>query len=125
MKRSHCSSVNCSRTVKKSVPRASPRSMLMSPAMLGTLPRADLVVAGVVRELGQPQVLQERRQVHPEAAPVALAQAVPTADRVVGRAAPRLDGALRGGLLLVGGAERHPVALGEEPRVQVLDGREV
>jgi haloalkane dehalogenase len=62
-----------------------------------------------------------RRDVHPEAPAVTLAQAVPAADRVLRRPAPRLDGAGLRLLLLVGGAERHPVAVLAQHRVQVLD----
>ena len=69
----------------------------------------------------RPSSLQQRREVHAEPAAVALAQAVPAADRVVRRASPRLDGSRRGRLLLVGGAERHPVALLGQPGVQVVD----
>ena len=36
-----------------------------------------------MRQLGEPERLEQRRQVHPEPAAVALAQAVPAADRVV------------------------------------------
>ena len=73
--------------------------------------RAHAVVARVVLDLGQAERFEQRRHVHAEAAAVALAQPVPAADRVVGGAAPGLDGAVGGRLLLVGGAERHPVAV--------------
>src|SRR5687768_13709788 len=59
---------------------------------------ADLVVAWIVGELDFAESLQERRHVHPEATAIALAEAVPAADRVVLGAAPRLDGAVLGGL---------------------------
>ena len=72
-------------------------------------------------DLGQAERLQQRRHVHAEAAAQALLEAVPAADRVVGRAAPRLDGALGRRLLLVGAAERHPVAVRLEHRVEVVD----
>ena len=76
-------------------------------------------------DLGQPERLQERRQVHPEPAAVALAQPVPAADGVVGRAAPGLHGPLGSRLLLVRAAERHPVAVRLEHGVQVLDAAQV
>ena len=85
--------------------------------------RAHPVVAGVVcSSSAQPERLEQRRQVHAEAAAVALAQAVPAADRVVRGPAPGLDRAVGGRLLLVGRAERHPVARAAQPGVQVLDG---
>src|SRR4029079_7470805 len=76
----------------------------------GRSPRAHAVVAGVVLDLGQAELLEHRRDVVGEATAEALLQAVPAADRVVVRAAPRLDGPLGCRLLLVGVAERHPVA---------------
>src|SRR5687767_1976860 len=86
---------------------------------------ADLVVAWIVGELDFAESLQERRHVHPEATAIALAEAVPAADRVVLGAAPRLDGAVLGGLLLIGGAEVDPVALLDEPRVKLVDTSEL
>jgi two-component system OmpR family sensor kinase len=94
-------------------------------AARGGLDRAHPVVAGVVGEFGQAERLQQRGQVQAEPAAVALAQAVPAADRVVGRPAPGLDRALGGGLVLVGRAERDPVALLGQPFVQVVDGPEL
>ena len=88
----------------------------------GLLDRPHPVVAGIVGDLGQAERLEQRRQVHPEPAPVTAAQAVPAADRVVGGPPPRLHRAVGGGLLLVGRAERYPVGLGGQPRVQVVDG---
>ena len=85
--------------------------------------RAHPVVLGVVRQLDQPERLEQRRQVHPEPAAVALAQAVPAADRVVLGPAPALDRAVLGRLLLVGCAQVDPVALRLEPGVQVVDRR--
>ena len=72
-------------------------------------------------ELYLAESLQERRHVHPETAAIALTEAVPPADGIVFGAAPRLDGALLGRLLLVGGAELDPVALFDEPRMQVVE----
>jgi len=59
------------------------RSPALAGAGRGGLDRAHPVVARVVRELGEAERLQQRRQVHAEAAAVALAEAVPAADRVV------------------------------------------
>jgi hypothetical protein len=78
-----------------------------------------------VLDLGQAERLQHRRHVVAEATAKALLQPVPPADRVLGRAAPCLDGALCRGLLLVGVAERHPVAVLGEHRVEVLDAAQV
>ena len=82
---------------------------------------AHRVVAGVVRELGQAERLEQRRQVHAEPAAVALAQPVPAADRVVLGAAPRLDRAV----LWRASARRRrraaPSHPGAQPGVQVLD----
>jgi hypothetical protein len=64
-----------------------------------------------VGELDPTQGLEQGRDIHAEAAAVALAQPVPAVDRVVGRAAEGLDGAGLGRLQLVGGAEVDPVAL--------------
>ena len=60
-----------------------------------------------------------------EAAAQPLLEPVPAADRVVRRAPPRLDRALRRRLLLVGAAERHPVAVRAQHRVQVVDAAQV
>src|SRR6187397_1121176 len=78
-----------------------------------------------MRELGEAERLQERREVDAEAAAVALLDAVPPAHRVVQRSAPGLDAARRGRLLLIGPAEVHPATLGLEPGVEVVDGPEV
>ena len=75
------------------VPRSSPtagRSVKGRPS-----DRPDLVVALLVGQLGQPELLQQRRQVHPEPPAVALAQPVPPADGVALVAPPRLDRAGR------------------------------
>ena len=71
----------------------------------------DAVVAGVVLQLDQSERFQQRRQVHAEPSAQALLLAVPAADRVVLGTPPRLDRAGSGILLLVGCAERHPVAV--------------
>jgi hypothetical protein len=71
----------------------------------------NLVVACLMGELDLAKSLQEPRHVHPETTAIALAEAVPTADRVVLGATLALDGAFLGGLLLIGGAEVDPVAL--------------
>ena len=91
-------------------------------------PRSDRphpVVLRLVGELGQAERLEQRRHVDAEPAAEALLEAVPAADRVVRRAAPGLDRALGCRLLLVGAAEWHPVAVGLEPRVEVVDGPQV
>src|SRR3954451_23688100 len=77
----------------------------------------DAVVALLVGQLGQAQLLEQRWEVHAEPAAVALSEPVPAADRVVLGAAERLDGARRGVLLLVGGAQVDPVTLVEQPAV--------
>ena len=82
------------------------------------------VVAGVMGDLGQAERLEQRWEVHAEPATVAVSQPIPTADRVVRRPPPGLDGALGRGLLLIGGTQRDPVALLQEPGMQVLDGPE-
>ena len=86
---------------------------------------ADLVVALLVGQLGLAQSFQQWRHVHAETAAVALPEAVPAANRIVFRAAPRLNGALLGGLLFIGGAEVDPVALFDKPGVQVVDASEL
>ena len=53
--------------------------------------RPDAVVLRVVLQLREPQRLEQRRQVDPEATAVALAHPVPAADRVRLRASPALD----------------------------------
>ena len=64
---------------------------------------------------------EERWEVHAEASAVALALAVPAADRVVLGATPGFDGAVGSCLLLVRGTERDPILLRLEPGVQVVD----
>jgi hypothetical protein len=78
-----------------------------------------------VGELSLAEGLRQRRQVHPETPAIALPEAVPAADRIVFRAAPRLDGAIFRRLLLIRGAEVDPVTLLDEPRVQILDTSEL
>src|SRR5215213_711972 len=87
--------------------------------------RPDPVVLRVVRQLGEPEGLEEGWEVHPEPAAVALPEAVPPSDRIRSIAAPRLDRSGLRILLLVGGAEIHPVAVLLEHPVQVVDGTEV
>ena len=53
--------------------------------------RPHTVVAGAVLEFGESERLEQGRYVHAEAAAQALLQPVPAADRIVRRAAPRLD----------------------------------
>ena len=73
----------------------------------------------------RPSASMHRRHVVAEAAAQPLLEAVPAADRVVLRARPRLDGALGGRLLLVGAAERHPVAALAQHRVEVVEAAQV
>jgi two-component system, OmpR family, sensor kinase len=101
------------------------RSPARAGAARGGLDRAHPVAAGVMGEFGEAERLQQRGHVHAEPAAVALAQPVPAADRIVGGPAPRLDRALGGRLVLVGRAERNPVALLGQPFVQVVDGPEL
>src|SRR5258708_11546959 len=79
------------------------------------------VIARVVLDLGQAEHFQDRRHVVAEPAAEPFLQAVPAANRVVGRPAPGLDGAVGCLLLLVGVAQRHPVAALLQHRLQVLD----
>lgn len=62
--------------------------------MLGGRPAGpdgvNTVVAGVVGQFDRTEMFEQRRQVRAEPAPVPVAQAVPTADGVVRRPAPRL-----------------------------------
>src|SRR5262245_63854591 len=60
------------------------------------LQRPHAVVAGVVLQLRQAQRLEERGEVHAEAAAHAFLEAVPAADRILLRSAPGLDRALGG-----------------------------
>ena len=97
-------------------------------AGVGAGDRHDVVFARAEHEGGQldlAQGLQEWWHVHAEAAAIALAEAVPSADRIAFGAAPRLDGALLGELLLIGRAELDPVALFDEPRVQVVNASQL
>src|SRR6478752_4885124 len=94
------------------------------PATRSGLLRADAVVLGVVRQLDEPEGFEQGRQVHPEPPAIALAKPVPAAHRVVRGTAPRLDRALGRVLLLIGRPERHPVAVGLEHRVEVVDRAE-
>src|SRR4051794_17944977 len=86
---------------------------------------AHLVVAGIVRQLCHPEGLQQGRQVHPEPAAIAASEAVPPSDGVVGRAAPGLDSAFGGRLLLVRSTQRYPVRLLLQPFMEVGDGAQV
>ena len=69
-------------------------------------------------------MLEHRRYIIAEAASVALAQAIPATDRVVIGTSPRLDGAGFGFLLFIGIPKWHPVAVGDERGVKVLDATE-
>jgi len=82
--------------------------------------RAHPVVARVVLQLGEAERLEQGWQVHPEAPAQTLLQPVPATDRIVFRAAPGLDGAGCGGLLLVGRAERYPITALLQPCMQII-----
>src|ERR1700729_727776 len=86
---------------------------------------AHAVVARLVGELGEVERFEQGWEIHAEPPAVTLAQAVPASNRVLGRTTPGLDRPVRRGLLLVGRAERHPVALLGEPTVQVVNGAQV
>ena len=72
-------------------------------------------------ELGQTERLHQRRDVHPEAPPQPLLDAVIATDRIGLVAPPRLDRALLGRLALVSAAQLDPVLVREQHRLQVLD----
>ena len=76
-------------------------------------------------DLGESQRFEDRWDVDAEPAAEAIACAVPATDRVVRRAAPRFDGSVRCGRFLVGAAERHPVPVILEHRVEVVDAAKV
>src|SRR5271165_7199416 len=111
-------------TGQRRSPSARPRAA-GSHRRRSVLNRPHPVVAGIVGDLGEAEFLEQRRQVHPEPAAVTAAQAVPAADGVIGGPSPRLHRPLGGGLLLVGRAERNPVALGGQPGVQVVDAAQL
>src|SRR3954451_2587819 len=83
--------------------------------------RTNGVVTCVVGHLGETERLEQRRHVDAEAAAQPFLEPVPAADGVVLRACPRLHGSLGCGFLLVCAAQRHPVAVRREHRVQILD----
>jgi hypothetical protein len=72
-----------------------------------------------VLDLCLAQRLEHRWHVVREPAAEALLEPVPTADGVLGRASPGLDGPIRGRLLLVGVAERHPIAVRLQHRSKI------
>ena len=74
---------------------------------------------------GEPQHSHHRRDVDAEPAAQSLLQPVPAADGVVRGARPRFHRSLGGRLLLVGGAEEHPVAVGLEHRVEIVQAANV
>ncbi len=86
---------------------------------------AHPVVARVVLDLGEPERFEHGRDVDGEAAAQALLESVPAARGVALGARPGLDRAVGGGLLLVGAAERHPVAVRLQHRVEVIDAAQV
>src|SRR5690349_4810404 len=92
-----------------------------------TLPsdRTHPIVACVVLDLRQTHCLEHGWDVIPEPSSQPILHPVPAADGVVGRAAPGLHRALRGRLLLVGAAERNPVARRLQHRVEVVDAAQL
>src|SRR5262249_43742528 len=78
-----------------------------------------------VLELHLAERLEHRRHVHAEAPAQPLLESIPALDGVLRGPPPRLDGAVGRGLLLVGGAERHPVAVLLEHRAEVVDAPQV
>src|SRR5207253_10688393 len=89
------------------------------------LPGAHPVVLRVVGQFGQAQRLEERRHVDAEPAAEALLETVPAAYRVARRAAPCLDRPVRRRFLLVRAAQRHPVTVLLEHRVEIVDRAQV
>src|SRR3989442_815122 len=89
------------------------------------LARPLWIALGVVLDVGQVHGLHYGRHVYPEWTAESFLQAVPAPNRVLRRASPCLDGSVRRRLLLVRGAEEHPVALFLEHPVQVLDAPEM
>ena len=99
---------------------------LEAPSREGSGQRARIrLLRALCSTSARPEHLEHRRHVVAEAATEALLQPVPAADGVVLGTTPRLDGAGLGRLLLVGVAERHPVAALGEHRVQVVDAAQV
>jgi hypothetical protein len=86
---------------------------------------ADLVVARIMSELDLAECLHERRHIHAEAAAIALAEAVPPADRVICRAAPCLGGAFLGRLLFVCRAQVDLVTLLHKPGVKIVEASQL
>src|SRR5262245_12003286 len=86
---------------------------------------AQSIVLRVVLDLGQAQGLQQRRHIHRETAAQAFLEPVPATDRVVRRASPRLNSSWRCWFLLICAAQRHPVAVLLEHRLQIPDGTKV
>ena len=81
-------------------------------ALMAHHPRLRRVrVAGSVFEYDEAEVLEQRRKVDAETAPVAASQPVPAADRVGLVSTEGLDTAGRGAFILVGAARRPPAAL--------------
>src|SRR5436190_245981 len=83
----------------------------------------SLVTVSAGREMSSFHVqrFEQWRHVHSKAAAQALLHSVPAADRIPGRPSPRLHRSLCRRFLLVRAAERHPVTMLLEHRVQVVD----
>lgn len=96
-----------------------------SPRRSTLLHRPHAIVPGVVFNFGQPQQFHQRRHVHAKAPPQALLQPVPPAHGIVRGARPGFHRAGRGGLLLVGAAQRQPVAVLLQHGVEVVQAAQV
>ncbi len=86
---------------------------------------AHPIVRRVVFHLGQPKRLEHRRDVASEPTAQPLLDAVPTLHRVLRRSPPCLDGAVLGRLLFIRIAERHPVVVLAQHRVEIVDAAQV
>src|SRR2546428_6763698 len=83
------------------------------------------IVFRVVFDLGEMQGLQHGRNVHAESPAKTLLQSIPPTDGILRGSTPRLNGPVRGRLLLVRASQGHPVSARLEHLVQVVDASEV
>jgi hypothetical protein len=83
------------------------------------------IVPWLVLNLSQSQSRHHRWNVHRETASQTLLQSVPPPYGVVRRSGPSFNGSFLGRLLFIGAPERHPVAMGFQHRVQVVETSEV
>src|SRR3569833_1758417 len=79
-----------------------------------------LISLGLMRHFRQAELLHQRRNVHAKAATQTLFQTIPPPNGVAFRPAPGFTGALFGGLLLIGAAQVHPVAVLFQLVVQIV-----